>query len=118
VYTNQKKGNNKLKAKNPSTVAIKHLGNTISNLEWDSYKFLPSLITSLVLMSVIAIFILLWPYGVLVMTYQILGLLIKDLWEKRYESQDYLEALPYTIAAIIIALIWGASPILTSNSAG
>ena len=65
-----------------------------------------SLIAALVLLLVLAVFVIIWPYGIVAMAHSILWQLIRDARENVQDAPGFGEQLPHAVALGVYFIIW------------
>lgn len=91
---------------NPISGGIARTWSLLGTLRFTPLYILPSVLTSAVLLLVLTLLVLLWPYGwVAVFAYFLWGL-VDTAVEQIRQAQTYAEKVPFTIALGIYFLVW------------
>ena len=97
--------------KNPVSEGIGHMRKQLEILEWDGSKILPSAIMAVVICLVIALFVIVWLYGL----FAVMEALIRELMgSTRSELKDksFVQKTPYVVAMGIYSIFWAPFALL------
>ena len=91
--------------KNPVSAGLAHVSKQFSELEFNPSGFVPSVLTAFVLLIILLLFIVLWPYGIVA----IMEDLVRGLMHKaRVDMKDIaiVARMPFAVALGVYFLVW------------
>lgn len=91
---------------NPLSDGIARTWSLLGTLEFSPLYLVPSLLTAAVLLFVLAVLIILWPYGWLAVISRFLLGLVGTAVDQIRQAETYAAKMPFTIALGIYFLIW------------
>ncbi len=90
---------------NPLNDGIFHVYSEILNLEWTSYKCIPSFIIAIVLSITLLLLVILWPYGLFAIVEDMLRKMMIDTIDN-IKGVQIAVAMGYTISLGFLFIIW------------
>jgi hypothetical protein len=91
---------------NPLSDGIAKTWPLLRTLNFSPLYLVPSLLTGTVLLLVLAILVILWPYGWIAVISRFLWGFVSIAVEQIRQAQTYAEKMPFTVALGIYFLIW------------
>jgi hypothetical protein len=92
---------------NPLSIGIKHLYEQLEALNFTGIEFFSSVIQIAVLVPLLALFAIIWPYGLIpVAAGTIWKIILISRLKIKFKTQGIMEKMPLTLAIGIYFLIW------------
>jgi len=91
---------------NPFSIGIKHLYEQLAALNFTGMEFFSSVIQVAVLVPLLALFAITWPYGLVTVAAGTIWKILISRLKIKFKTQGIIEKMPLTLAIGIYFLIW------------
>lgn len=91
--------------KNPLTEGMLHIKEQFSELEFTAKGFFPSILIGVILLVLIIIFVVLWPYGLFAVMEDFVRGFMRNTRDKM-EDKSTIAKMPFVVALGLYFMVW------------
>jgi len=91
---------------NPLTVSLRATWPLVEKLEFTGRNFIPALFAGSVFLTAIIVQAIFWPYGLIAVATHFLWGLVQNARDQIDETDDSVQAMPFTVALGIYFTMW------------